>query len=95
MVATHGIKESIWLYKLCLGIGFEYTYMKINFDSQRQILLAKNEDYHSRMKHIDVQYHFLRDMVERKKVFVEEGIHFGKYKILFDQVCECCEFLLV
>jgi hypothetical protein len=46
--------------------------MKINFDSQRQILLAKNEDYHSRMKHIDVQYHFLRDMVERKKVLLKK-----------------------
>jgi hypothetical protein len=72
MVATHGRKESIWLHKLCLGIGFEYIDMKINFDSQRQILLAKNEDYHSRMKHIDVQYHFLRDMVERKKVLLKK-----------------------
>jgi hypothetical protein len=46
--------------------------MKINCDSQSAILLAKNPTYHSRMKNIDVQYHFVRDMVERKKVLLEK-----------------------
>jgi hypothetical protein len=46
--------------------------MKINCDSQSAIFLAKNPTYHSRMKHIDVQYHFMRDMVERKKVLLEK-----------------------
>ena len=30
-----------------------------------------NQDYHSRINHIDVQYHFVRDIVERKKVVVD------------------------
>ena len=34
--------------------------------------MAKNHDYHARMKHIDVQYHFVRDMVEYKKVLLEK-----------------------
>jgi hypothetical protein len=46
--------------------------MKINCDNQSAIFLAKNLAYHSRMKHIDVQYHFVRDMVERKKVLLEK-----------------------
>ena len=28
--------------------------------------------YHSNTKHIDVQYHFMRDMVERNKVPLEK-----------------------
>jgi hypothetical protein len=46
--------------------------MKINYDNQIPIFLEKNLNYHSRMKHIDIKYHFLRDMVERNKVFSEK-----------------------
>jgi hypothetical protein len=38
--------------------------MKINCDIQSKIFLEKNPTYHSKMKHIDVQYPFVRDMVE-------------------------------
>jgi hypothetical protein len=32
--------------------------------------LVKNPTYHSNTKHIDIQYHFVRDMVEEKKVLL-------------------------
>jgi hypothetical protein len=44
--------------------------------------------YHSKTKHIDVQYHFVRDMVEDKKVFVDEGGHFEECCRFIDKVCE-------
>ena len=44
--------------------------IRIDRDSQSEILLAKNLAYHSKTKHIDVQYHFLRDMVEDKRVLL-------------------------
>jgi hypothetical protein len=72
MEATHGRKEVVWLHRLCSRIGFEQRAMKINCDSQSTIFLEKNPTYHSRMKHIDVQYHFMRDMVERNKVLLEK-----------------------
>ena len=31
-----------------------------------------NHDYHSKMKHIDVQYHFMGDMVESKKAMLKK-----------------------
>ena len=46
--------------------------MKVSCDSQNEIFLAKNPTYHSKTKHIDVQYHFIRDMVERNKVLLEQ-----------------------
>ena len=32
--------------------------------------MAKNPTYHSKTKHIDLQYHFVRDMIEDKKVLM-------------------------
>jgi hypothetical protein len=70
MVATHASKEAIWLQRLCSGIGFVQQVVRLDCDSQSAIFLAKNLAYHSKMKHIDVQYHFVRDMVEDKKVLL-------------------------
>jgi hypothetical protein len=72
MAATHGRKEAVWLQRLCLGIGFEKKDMKISCDSQREIFLEKNPAYHSKTNHIDVQCHFMRDMVESSKVLLEK-----------------------
>ena len=46
--------------------------MRIDCDSHSAISLAKNPAYHSKTKHIDEQYHFVRDMVESKKVLLEK-----------------------
>ena len=72
MVATHAIKEAISQQRLCLEIGFKQQVVRIDFDSQSAIFLIKNLAYHSKTKHIDVQYHFVRDMVESKKVLLEK-----------------------
>jgi hypothetical protein len=45
---------------------------KLSCDNQSIIFMAKNHAYHSKTKHIDVQYHFVRDMVESNKVLLEK-----------------------
>jgi hypothetical protein len=55
---------------LCSGIGLVKQDVRIDCDIQIAIILAKNPTYHSKTKHIDVQYHFVRDMVEEKKVLL-------------------------
>ena len=37
-------------------------------DNQSCIALAENPESHSRSKHIDVQYHYSRQLIEYKKV---------------------------
>jgi hypothetical protein len=44
--------------------------VRIDFDIRSAIFLAKNQTYHAKTKHIDIQYHFVRDMVEEKKVLL-------------------------
>ena len=70
MVATHASKEAIWLQRSCLGIGLVQQAVRIDCDSQSAIFLAKNLAHHSKTKHIDIQYHFVKDMAEEKKVFL-------------------------
>jgi hypothetical protein len=72
MAATHASKEAIWLQRFCSGIGLVQQAVRLDCESQSEIFLAKNPTYHSKTKHIDVQYHFVRDMVEEKKVFLEK-----------------------
>ena len=72
MATTHASKESIWLQRLCSGIGFEQQEVRLYFDIHSAIFLTKNPAYHSETNHIDVQYHFVRYMVEEKKVFLEK-----------------------
>jgi len=63
MAATHASKEAVWLQRLCSSMGLVQGAIGINCDSQSVIFLAKNLGYHSKTKHIDVQYHFVKDMI--------------------------------
>jgi hypothetical protein len=47
--------------------GEEYTHVPLQCDSTSAISVAKNPVLHSRTKHIEVRYHFLRDNVEKGK----------------------------
>eukprot|EP00253_Pinus_taeda_P011935 PITA_11935 len=68
--ATHASKEAVWLQRLCSSMGLVQGAIRIDCDSQSAIFLAKNPAYHSQTKYIDVQYHFVRDMIEDKKVLL-------------------------
>ena len=70
MAATHESKEAVLLQRLCSSMGLVQRGIRIVCDSQSEIFLAKNPAYHSNTKHIDVQYHFLIDMVEDKKLLL-------------------------
>ena len=44
--------------------------MMINCDNQGAIALAKDNKFHSRKKHIDLHYHFIREAVEDHKISI-------------------------
>ena len=49
-----------------LGIKEDLPYL--HCDSQSAIQLARNPVYHSKTKHVDVKYHFIREMLEDKQI---------------------------
>ena len=68
MVTTHASKKEVWLQRLCSSMWLVQGAIRIDCDNQSAIFLANNPAYHSKTKHIDVQYHFVRDMIEEKEV---------------------------
>jgi hypothetical protein len=48
--------------------GEEYTHVPLQCDNTSAISIAKNPVLHSKTKHIEVRYHFLRDNVEKEKI---------------------------
>jgi hypothetical protein len=45
--------------------GLEFHHVPLHCDSMSAISVAKNSMLHSKTKHIDVRFHFLRDHYER------------------------------
>jgi hypothetical protein len=44
-----------------MDFGFEFSHVPLLCDNTSTISVAKNHVLHSKTKHIDVRYHFLRD----------------------------------
>lgn len=63
IAATDAIKEGIWLKELASELMCCDKVVKVLCDSQSAVCLSKNQTYHDRTKHIDVQYHFIKDVL--------------------------------
>ena len=71
MALTQAVKESIWLQGLLRDLGAKRNLeemQNINVDNQVAIALARNAEFHARTKHIDIQYHFVREHLEKKTI---------------------------
>ena len=62
-------QEAIWLRNLLDNMNFKQEESTVIYeDNQGAIALAKNPKNHSRAKHIDVKYHYIRQAVEEKNI---------------------------
>ncbi len=63
MASMQATKEAIWMTNLMKELGYmnEKNAMVIRCDNQGAISLTKNPTQHVRIKHIDVQHHFVRE----------------------------------
>jgi ribonuclease HI len=64
VAVTEAGKELIWLKGLLTELGFIQKHNSLYSDSKSAIHLAKNYTFHSRTKHIDLCYHFIRSLLE-------------------------------
>lgn len=66
-------REIVYIRRLLIHMGFEkYVTSPIDVfcDNQSAIHLSKNAVYHKRSKHIDINFHFTRELVERKEIVI-------------------------
>ena len=67
MVASQATCEAISMRKILVGLfGQRMDPTVIYCDKQSCIQLSKNLVFHDRSKHIDIQYHHLRDCVVKR-----------------------------
>jgi hypothetical protein len=64
VAATHAAKECIWLRRLT-GELFPslHTQTTLFCDNQAALKLATDDNYHARTKHIDIRFHFIRQVI--------------------------------
>jgi hypothetical protein len=68
IASSNATKEAIWLCTLLSELDYPQSTTIIHTDSAGNIALSHNPVAHSRAKHIDIRYHFIRDRIERKEV---------------------------
>jgi hypothetical protein len=62
-------KEAVWLRKLVSRLfGDKLETTIIHYDNQSCIKLTENLVFHDKSKHIDMKYHYIWDLVQRKTV---------------------------
>jgi hypothetical protein len=74
IAATEAAKEMLWMKRFLLELGVKQDEYVVFCDSQSAIDLSKNATYHSRTKHIDVRYHWLREVIDKKQMRLEKFI---------------------
>ena len=67
MVASLAACEAIWMRKILVVLfGSHLDPIVIYCDNQSCIKISVNPVFHDRSKHIDIQYHHIRDCVQWK-----------------------------
>jgi transposase InsO family protein len=69
---TEAAKELLWMKKFLQELGLQQERYVLYCDSQSAIHLSKNSTFHSRSKHIDVRYHWIRDALDEKLIHIEK-----------------------
>ncbi|KAG8485167.1 hypothetical protein CXB51_021347 [Gossypium anomalum] len=72
MAITEACKEAIWLKGLFSELNEDLQISTVFCDSQSAIFLTKDQMFHERTKHIDVRYHFVRDIITRGDIVLSK-----------------------
>jgi hypothetical protein len=69
IAASVASREAVWLWKLLAGIfDLELEPTLIHCENQSCMKLTENHVFHDRSKHIEIKYHYIWDIVERRVV---------------------------
>ena len=63
--------QLIWMKKVLTDYGISQDTVVLYCDNSSAINISKNPIQHSKTKHIEIMYHFIRDLIERKIICLE------------------------
>ena len=61
----------LWMKKFLSDYGISQDTMVVYCDNSSAINISKNPVQHFKTKHLEIRYHFIRDLVERKILSLE------------------------
>ena len=67
IVAESCCSQLLWMKKVLIDYGISQDTVVVYCDNSSAIDISKNPVQHSKTKHKEIRYHFIRDLVERKK----------------------------
>ena len=68
---THAAKEAMYLHAFVQEIHRLDKLIAINCNNQGAIALSKDNRFYAQTKHINIQYHFVWEVVENRKITLE------------------------
>ena len=63
--------QVLWMKHTLLDYDLQYDHIKIFCDNTSTIHMTKNANQHSKIKHIEIRYHFLRDHDEKGDIEID------------------------
>ena len=72
VVATKASKGMIWMQRFIEELGKKQENSRLYNDNQSAIHLAKNSTFHSKTKHIQLKYHFIRSILDEELLKLEK-----------------------
>ncbi|GKB98365.1 putative ribonuclease H-like domain-containing protein [Tanacetum coccineum] len=70
VAAANYCGQVLWIQNQMMDYGFNFMNTKIHIDNESTISVIKNPVAHSRTKHIEIRFHFIRDCYEKRLIEV-------------------------
>ncbi len=85
----------LWMKQFLQDLGLKQDECVVHCDSQSAFDLSKNSTYHSRTKHINVRYHWIRlvvdqQLIQLKKIHIEKNPADMLTKVVSKEKLELC-----
>ena len=72
IAVASGATQAVWLHRMLCDLKHQQgTPTVIYCDNKSTISLTKNPVFHGRSKHIDIKFHFIRDLVKDNEIVIE------------------------
>ncbi|GJT99129.1 hypothetical protein Tco_1094647 [Tanacetum coccineum] len=68
IAASQCCGQVLWIQNQLLDYGYNFMKTKIHVDNESAICVIKNPISHSKTKHIEIRYHFIRDSYEKRLI---------------------------
>ncbi|GJS30940.1 putative ribonuclease H-like domain-containing protein [Tanacetum coccineum] len=62
--------QVLWIQNQMLDYGYNFMHAMINIENNSTICIVKNPVSHTKTKHIEIRYHFIRDCYDKKLIQV-------------------------